>query len=437
MDSLEINLKKGEVLFASGKISEAEQLFIALVDKGQNCREAYNNLGVISFRRNEKKSAIEYFSKSLEVDPYYKDAILNYTDLLRSMNQLHLAKSLLENVVNKYPDDESFIKLLNDIRTHNYVKSKITFVCPPGQESFLRDILKYINTRYDVRTCYTNTESEVLTDVEWADIIWFEWADVLAVSLTNHPKGILNDKHVICRLHSGESFTNLPKQINWNVIDNVIFVAEHIREINELLTPVIKNATMSIIPNAINLDKWKFSTMENGFNIAYVGSINYKKGSILLPHLLKALYNKDNRYVLHIAGEIQDPRYSFYFKQMIEDMGLSNNFIMYGKVDNIDTWLENKNYIISASLLESQQLGICEAMAKGIKPVIHNFVGAKGVYPEKYIWNSIPDFVRLVQEEDYNSIEYRDFIADTFSLEKQLCAIENVINKYGAETHKV
>ena len=85
-------------------------------------------------------------------------------------------------------------------------------------------------------------------DIEWADIIWFEWADVLAVSLTNHPKGILNNKHVICRLHSGESFTSLPKQINWGLVDNVIFVAEHIRDINELLTPVIKNTTIVYHP---------------------------------------------------------------------------------------------------------------------------------------------------------------------------------------------
>ncbi|MBT6052779.1 MAG: glycosyltransferase [Candidatus Scalindua sp.] len=431
------NVEEGERLFAEGKIDEAEQYFLSLAERGLNAKGAYNNLGVIAFQRNEKERAIEYFSKSLGIDPYYKDAILNYSDLLRSINQLHLARPLLENMVKKYPDDEGSIKLLDDIRTNNYVKLKITFICPPGQESFLQDIIRYFGARHEVRTCYTNTESEVLLNVEWADTVWFEWADVLAVSLTNHPKGILDDKHVICRLHSGESFTNLPKQINWSVVDNVIFIAEHIRKINELLTPAIKNTTMANIPNGINLDNWKFRTREKGFDIAYVGSINYKKGSILLPHLLNAVLNEDKRYRLHMAGEIQDPRYSFYFKQMVQDMGLSNSFIMYGNIDDIDTWLEDKNYIISASLLESQQLGICEAMAKGIKPVIHNFVGARSLYPEKYIWNSIPDFVRLVQKDDYDSMEYRDFISNTFSLEKQLDAIENVINKCGAETQKV
>ncbi len=430
-------LEKGESLFAEGRIDEAEQYFLTLAEKGHNIKEAYNNLGVISFRRNENERAIEYFSKSLEVDPYYKDAILNYTDLLRSMNQLHLARPLLESIVKKYPEDEGFIKLLNDIHTNDYVKYKITFICPPGQESFLRDIVKYFDARYEVRTCYTNTESEALSDVEWADIIWFDWADVLAVSLTNHPKGILNNKFVICRLHSGESFTNLPKQINWSVVDNVIFVAEHIRNINELLTPEIKNATMSIIPNGINLDKWKFRTRERGFDIAYVGSINYKKGSIWLPHLLNAVCHINKRYRLHIAGEIQDPRYAFYFKQMVQEMGLTNNFILYGKIDDIDTWLEDKQYIVCSSILEGHPVGLMEAMAKGIKPVIHNFVGAKGIYPEKYIWNSIPDFVRLVQEENYDSIEYRDFIGNTFSLTKQLSLIEKVINRYDKKIQKV
>ena len=157
------NIGEGERLFAEGKIDEAEQYFLLLAERGKNSKGAYNNLGVIAFQRNEKERAIDYFSKSLGIDPYYKDAIFNYTDLLRSMKQLHLARPLLENMVKKYPNDEDSIKLLDDIHTHNSSKSKITFICPPGQESFLKDIIKYLGAQHEVRTCYTNTESEVLS----------------------------------------------------------------------------------------------------------------------------------------------------------------------------------------------------------------------------------------------------------------------------------
>ncbi len=105
MKSLEINLKEGEALFASGKILEAEQLFLALIEKGLNRKEAYNNLGTIAFQRSDKTSAIDYFTQSLEIDPFYKDAIINYADLLSSHDQAHLAIPLLKKIVENDPSD--------------------------------------------------------------------------------------------------------------------------------------------------------------------------------------------------------------------------------------------------------------------------------------------------------------------------------------------
>jgi tetratricopeptide (TPR) repeat protein len=108
------NIDEGERLFAEGKIDEAEQYFLTLADRGHNTKGAYNNLGVIAIQRNEKERAIEYFSKSLEIDPYYKDAILNYTDLLKTLNQLHSTIPLLEKVAETNPDDEEILLLLRE-----------------------------------------------------------------------------------------------------------------------------------------------------------------------------------------------------------------------------------------------------------------------------------------------------------------------------------
>ncbi len=425
---MENQLKQGETLFAEGRIDEAAEFFLSAVEKGENNKEAYNNLGVIAIQKRDVKAAIECFTRSLEIDPFYKDAIINYTDLLKTLNQLHIAVPLLEKIAEIDPTDKEIAKLLKNIRSSVQVRLKITVLCLPGLESFLKDIVDFLKVKHDVRVCYSTKGQDIEAAIKWADTIWLEWANELALKLTNHPT-LLEGKRVICRLHSYEAFTTFPKQIDWNVIDKVIFVAEHIKNITQELAPKIKTTSMSIIPNGINLEKWKFRTRRKGFNIAYVGSINYKKGSILLPHLLNAVYNKDKRYRLHIAGEIQDPRYAFYFKQMVQDMGLSNNFIMYGKIDDIDTWLEDKNYILSASLLESQQLSLCEAMAKGIKPVIHNFVGAKDIYPGEYVFNTIDEAADMIHSTDYKSAEYRQYISERYNLTDQLEKIDKLIQK--------
>ncbi|MCS4525185.1 glycosyltransferase [Clostridium botulinum] len=61
---------------------------------------------------------------------------------------------------------------------------------------------------------------------------------------------------------------------------------------------------------------------KKGFNIAYVGYINFKKGPMLLLHAFKKIFDTDNRYKLHIAGTFDEDRYRLYFNQMIKELGL-------------------------------------------------------------------------------------------------------------------
>ena len=429
MESLEINLKEGETLFSDGKILEAEQLFTALIDKGQNCREAYNNLGVIAFQQDDKKSSIEYFTKALEIDPFYKDAIMNYADLLRSMSQLSIAKPIIEKVVERYQDDDELINLLNSISSPEPVRTKVAIVCPPEQEMFLRDIASFLKSKCEVKECYTTNAHEIDSAIMWADTVWLEWANEITIALTNHPKNILKDKHVICRLHSYEVFMNFVTQINWKNITDILFVAKHIKEIairqEPKLAEMVKN--IHLVPNGIDIDKFTFKERARGKNLAFIGGLNFKKGPMLLLHALRELVQSDNEYKLFIAGTISDARYQLYFTQMIQEMGLEKNVQFDGWINDINAWLEDKQYIVCSSVLEGHPVGIMEAMARGLKPLIHNFVGAKGIYPNKYLWNTITDFVSIATEENYDSVEYRNFIESNYSLHMQLNIIDKII----------
>jgi len=209
----------------------------------------------------------------------------------------------------------------------------------------------------------------------------------------------------------------------------VIFVAKHIFEIvNEKLQRIISTKS-TVIPNGIDLNKFTFKPREKGFNLAYVGYINYKKGPMLLLQLFKAVYDKDNRYKLYIAGEFQDERDFLYFKQMIKEWHLEDSIVFEGWQDDINKWLEDKNYIICTSILESQNMGVMEAMAKGIKPVIHNFVGAREIYPPDIIWTTVDEAVEMIISDDYDSAKYRAFIESNYSLEQQNKKIKNLIEK--------
>lgn len=424
-------LKEGETLFADGMIEEAERCFLSLVENNSNCKEAYNNLGAIAFQRNDATSAIDYFTRSLEIDPFYKDAVINYTDLLNTLGQVHLAIPLLEKIVENDPSDNDVTNILKKMSSINKNKSKLAIICLPGLESFLGDIINFLRTRCEVKVCYSTNVQEIDTTITWSNIVWLEWANELTINLTNHPENILKDKYTICRLHSYEAFEGFAGKINWTNISDLIFVAEHIKNIVIQQVPDLPKLVnnIHIIPNGIDLAKFSFKDRNRGKNIAFVGSLNSKKGPMLLLHAFRELVQRDNGYRLFMAGEVQDGRYPLYFSQMMQEMGLESNIQFDGWTKNINSWLEDKQYIICTSVLEGHPVGLMEAMARGLKPLIHNFVGARGIYPEKFIWNTIPEFVRMAMEDNYDSTEYRSFIESNYSLDKQIESIYTIITQ--------
>ncbi len=113
---MEYTLSNGEALFADGKIEEAENCFLSIIESHTDSKEAYNNLGVIAFQNDEKEKAIDYFTKSLEIDPLYRDTIVNYTNLLRSLDQAPIAIPLLEKVAELKPDDKEIKQILEEIQ---------------------------------------------------------------------------------------------------------------------------------------------------------------------------------------------------------------------------------------------------------------------------------------------------------------------------------
>jgi len=112
---------------------------------------------------------------------------------------------------------------------------------------------------------------------------------------------------------------------------------------------------------------------------------------------------------------------------MVDELNLQDNVHLYGWVDDIPHWLENKNYLLSTSIHESFGYGIAEAMAAGIKPVIHNFPGAKEIFKSEYLFNNLDELVEMITSDNYESEEYRKFIKDKYSLESQLEQIDQLI----------
>lgn len=423
-------LNEAEALFAEGKIEEAEKCFLFEAENGPDRKEAYNNLGVIAFQKDDREKAIDYFTRSLEIDPIYRDAVLNYTSLLRTQNQIHIAVPLLEKITEITPNDNEITQLLEEIRSTPKSRSKIAILCLPKYESFLEDIANHLKAKYDVQTCYTNNEQDIESSVEWADIVWLEFANDISAYVTNKVSAIKN-KTVVCRIHSYEVLNgNLP-YIDFTKIDMVVFVADNIRDIAFETYPSIKNETKTIvIPNGVNLAQFSYVERTPGFNIAVVGEISHKKNPAMWIEIMSRLVRINPKYKLHVAGNIQELRFKYYLENIIHRLGLERNIRFHDRVEDIPEWFEREriNYLLTTSVFESFGYSIAEAMAMGYKPLIHNFPSAYDNWPSDCIFSTTDELINIIQNSDnYDSKGYHDFVKDRYSLSSQLESINAVL----------
>jgi glycosyltransferase involved in cell wall biosynthesis len=297
----------------------------------------------------------------------------------------------------------------------------IAMLCLNGLQNFIKPIETHLSKSHTVTTCFSNDQAQITKAVSDADVVWIEWANELAIQLTH--SDLLDGKKVILRCHSYEVLSGYIPKINWDKISEVIFVAKHVQDL-ALQQAKIKN--YQIIPNPLDVKEWEFVERENGKNLAFVADINAKKGIMLLIHAFNALVKKDPSYMLHIAGRIQDPRFGLYIKHIIKKLEIEKSVSYHGYIENIQEWLKDKNYAVCTSPWESQGMGLCESMAMGIKPVIHNFVGAENIYKPEYLWTSIDDFLAMIEGE-YNSKDYRNYVATNFAPDRIFKRIDKII----------
>jgi Flp pilus assembly protein TadD len=388
-----------ERLNEDGKTDKAWKLSEKLIKLIPDNAEYLNNHAVISYelyKIREARKAINMARKLLPDNPNIQE---NY------------------NLIFKVSDS----KQITVIETK---RNKIAFFCGPD-DKFLNDIISHLSPRYEIKRFNGSTIQELQDLMKWSDVSWFEWCNNLIIHASKMPKIC----KTICRLHGYEAFTDMIRQVNWKNVDDLIFVAPHIKDIVINQLPNLEqDVNISIIFNGVDTKKYSFKDRQKGFNIAYVGYINHKKNPALLLQCIKHLVDIDDRYVLHIAGQHQELRSQLYFDHIIKEMGLNKNIVFHGWVNDVNSWLDDKHYTVSTSVLESFCHGIADAMASGLKPLIHNFIGAKDLYPQKYLFNSVKDFSDMVLYDDYNPIEYRKYIEDNYSQEKQFTEIDKLLD---------
>lgn len=235
------------------------------------------------------------------------------------------------------------------------------------------------------------------TLLNMADAIWCEWVDENLIQVSQIRRRV----PVIARLHGYEAIErDYPAQVRWENVDALIGVSRQMLDYTEKRFGHIPTRKV-VISNGLNLEKFTYRERAHGKNVAFVSLLNNKKNIGTVVQIAREFPD----YTFHISGKWQDARLKEYFEHA-KERGC-NNLIYAGWHSDVDGFLEDKDFLLNTSLWESFSFAVHEAMAKGIKPLVHDWVGIDEFIPDDLRWRTVGDLRRLL-EGPYEAKRYRD-----------------------------
>ena len=465
-------IKEGETLFIEGRLDEAENFFLNILSEHPENSEILNDLGVIHYAKGNIKDSEDYFVKALGSDGKNLDALQNLADFYQEQGRLVEAANCLEryisigtkdtSILNRIgliyakmndatraedafeaslkldPEQKTVKEHLEEIERRNGAKFKVEekkrllFLELPGVGNFLEHITKNLKNNYYVKHVKTTEHEKIVEHVNWADIIWLEWANEMAIHVTNKIPQV-KDKKVICRLHGYEVFTDMPAQIDWSVVDLLVFVAKHKQEIFNRKFKV-QSLSQAVIRNGVNTNEFTIADKkQNTKRLVFLGHLNFRKGLHMLLQFYHQLLKQDPEYYLYIRGEFQDQRLEMSTRTMIRELSLTNKLEFVDWIDDLNAWLSDKSHILSFSIEESFHYAVGNGMAAGLKPVIHAWNESREIWPEDFIFSDLDGFINIMLDKQYEPHKYRQMLFDhSLDFKRQLLEIEELLKEINA-----
>jgi glycosyltransferase involved in cell wall biosynthesis len=232
-------------------------------------------------------------------------------------------------------------------------------------------------------------------------IVHVDWCDQNAVraSRTTH-------RRLTIRLHRWEMHSQWPGQVNWTEVDELIFVSEYQRRLFEKRFHRANPARISVAPALESALLLPFKQRGHGGDVAIVSRINAWKGVTLALQIIRRCPKRRFDWF----GPIEDVHTAEYL-----ELHAPSNLVLHAGVSHAQLMqvLQEGRFtdLLHCSISEGFPVAVAEAMALGLKPVVHAFPGAKEILPAPLVWTDIDEAVALL-DAPVESDSYLAFIRE-------------------------
>jgi glycosyltransferase involved in cell wall biosynthesis len=243
-------------------------------------------------------------------------------------------------------------------------------------------------------------EQHLRPHFDWADTVFVDWCAAAAALFSSVDPGTAR---VVVRLHSYEAFSFWPRLTDFSRVDDLVFVAEHIRDVALRSVPALTGPQAPrthIVDNGMDLASFGLPKNPGArFTVGMVGIGQVAKDPRWALEVVKELRRRDDRYRLVLIGGEMDTKASqaaaAYQRSFTREL---NKLVADGAVENrgatrdVAGHLRDVGVILSTSVREGCHVGVMEGAASGAVPVVRDWPffaglenGASTLYPSNWV----------------------------------------------------
>jgi len=343
-------------------------------------------------------------------------ALLDHGDCAHAVETLLRATELA-------PDDPNLSALLQRLRA---LRPTIGLFPGAGPRPLPDGLANFLRRRFRT-SVFRGTGSAAIGEfLASCDVAWFEGCSPEAVLATRSAW----PGRTIVHVAPGEVYSPRVDRITWEHVDLLATAAgqEARDSLARRMPQLARNGAIRRLPRGLALDGLPFTDRGRGKNLACPDGLRLRANPMGLLQSFRKLHEADPAFRLFFAGYVRDDALEAYLREMLHALDLADAVVFDGWQEDLVAWLADKHYVVSAAI-DGRGEGLVEAMALGLRPVVHCYPGAEETVPHQALYRTDEEFRRRILAEPDDPRTGRAFVEEHFALSAFLAGAHELLGE--------